>query len=597
MSPRYAVNVSRVLSLPPQQSRVDGNLGGSRGSVLFLADLACGHGEARRKELEPGPGVRLAALSLAPRDLDARRAEVTPSHPTHDPDPSLGDSGIRVDSTLVLTSCSIRAKLHHCNPQTRSAMKSLCALGLPIAIVLIPSPANHAQTIVNPEVSGTWDVSGNPYIAPVGCTILQGAVLTVQPGVVLKLGPDTAFTVKGRLIALGTHGSRISIQGYTNTSLWNRIYFDSTSSGSVLTYCDISDAKTGLWLNSADNNDTLNVSVFNSTFRNCVDTAIYCEAVAGARADVHIDDITFIFVGTYPTIAPVIRNCSFTDCGDGVVCKVVGAYAEGRWSRGTAYSYVAPTVHNSAFRNLTGYALRLLVGTYPGASTGVFQNNVVYECGGGISTQDPYDIVVKNNIFYGNTEAVVRTGLSSSAVAYNCFFQNAITFTGYAGYGMPVMQNRNGDLCDGVYNIFNDPRVLDTNTYKLTQNSPAIDAGDGNWEYRDVPGDVSQGSEINDLGIWGGSDAANWLENVPKSPVTLRINRGHEGIVLTWQAVPRNRYQTYYKRSVTEPSWTKLSSEFAYANNNIISVTNSNSGTYDTVTMFCVESLGKSVSQ
>jgi hypothetical protein len=51
-------------------------------------------------------------------------------------------------------------------------------------------------------------------------------------------------------------------------------------------------------------------------------------------------------------------------------------------------------------------------------------------------------------------------------ISYNCFFNKTANFSGgYPGiYGIPIQNNHNGDLCDAFFNIFLDPRFLDTNT-------------------------------------------------------------------------------------------------------------------------------------
>jgi hypothetical protein len=95
---------------------------------------------------------------------------------------------------------------------------------------------------------------------------------------------------------------------------------------------------------------------------------------------------------------------------------------------------------------------------------------------------------------------------------FNCLFQNAKNFSGFPGaFGLPLIANNNGTPCDVFYNIFVDPKFTDTNTYRLANNSPSIDAGDPT--IADVCFAISRGSTISDIGAYGGPDACGWLTN------------------------------------------------------------------------------------
>lgn len=220
------------------------------------------------------------------------------------------------------------------------------------------------------------------------------------------------------------------------------------------------------------------------------------------------------------TVAPEIHNCIFDTRGDG--CHFTVGFISYNPSFPPGDAYANPHISGNVFKNLPpqgcGIALRLSASYTSAPSTNlsrpIFVNNTVIRNCIGVGVLSPnFSPVIRNNIFTNSNIAIYRIDSSPTPdVRYNCFYCNGIDFGGYPGaYGVPVIANHNGDPCDVFFNIFLDPRFLNTNRFPLSNSSPCIDAGDP--AIADVCFQFSRGSAISDIGAYGGPDACGWLTN------------------------------------------------------------------------------------
>ena len=117
----------------------------------------------------------------------------------------------------------------------------------------------YAQTIITgPNVSGTWNLAGSPYIIQTQVTVAAADMLIIEPGVVIRFQPSTKLRINGQLIASGTSNAPITFQATDTTNWsndttpnggWNGIHFHpyagSGTDQSQLKYCIIEDGKYG----------------------------------------------------------------------------------------------------------------------------------------------------------------------------------------------------------------------------------------------------------------------------------------------------------------------------------------------------------------
>lgn len=117
-------------------------------------------------------------------------------------------------------------------------MKRSTFLGAFALLWVVAAPAT-AQTTVSSDINAntTWTNIGSPYDVTATIRVLAGATLTIEPGVVVRMGAGTSLLVEGTMIADGTDVDRITFTSAAGTPAagdWNGIEFRNTSNtGSV----------------------------------------------------------------------------------------------------------------------------------------------------------------------------------------------------------------------------------------------------------------------------------------------------------------------------------------------------------------------------
>ncbi|MEZ5195592.1 MAG: hypothetical protein R2764_04115 [Bacteroidales bacterium] len=94
--------------------------------------------------------------------------------------------------------------------------------------------------IWGPEVSGTWDIAGSPYIVMDYLNIPDGETLNIEPGVVVKFNSTERFDILGCLCAEGTEELPILFTAVDPDVRWGGMYWDQTpvtNETSLLKHC------------------------------------------------------------------------------------------------------------------------------------------------------------------------------------------------------------------------------------------------------------------------------------------------------------------------------------------------------------------------
>ena len=108
-----------------------------------------------------------------------------------------------------------------------------------LIILLIPFHI-IAQTPVPPgPVSGTWNLSGSPYMVNGEIYIDQGSSLTIEAGVQVRFNGWYKFIVDGSLIAIGTETSKILFTADDISNKWHGIRIIDNNETITLDYCII----------------------------------------------------------------------------------------------------------------------------------------------------------------------------------------------------------------------------------------------------------------------------------------------------------------------------------------------------------------------
>jgi hypothetical protein len=452
------------------------------------------------------------------------------------------------------------------------------------ALVLFALGTTMAQSIAPPTINTTtWTPAGNPYILTDNSTVPAGQTLTIQPGVIVWIGENLSLTVNGSIQAIGTPTQRITFQSPVPSQYWSNIVVNLGPVTNRFKYCDFNSAYRALSLRVSSINATRFAEIWNCTFSNCLDVCISAQSIAGFTS--------FPYTSLEPDLRLSIKNCKFESSAAGCRIRVSGSRVFGGvttyfYSYGKSHSEIM----NCVFSAISGIGVQAAIGNYPGPSTLSVVNNTFVNVHQSLATGDPWDVSVVNNIVSDSTIAVERTGSLSQEVSYNCFFNNATNFIGYPStYGQAILQNRNGTPCDLLFNIFQDPLFVGANDFHLGDGSPCIDAGDTtNPNYGDLCFDVSRGTEISDLGAYGGPDACNWLDVVPLLSTSPWMTRSNSVPAMVWDAIPRSTYRIQYITNATDTQWKNLMDLIAVEKRTARTLSATNSESY-----FRIQSLGR----
>ncbi len=414
------------------------------------------------------------------------------------------------------------------NPPTNfpNPTKTTCQLALWLLTLAGSLHLARADTFVSGNVSGTWTKMGSRYILVGNCTVPSGQSLTIQPGVTVVIGQGLGINVEGQILAIGTAAERITIQGANSSLYWDKVLINYTGPAqSSFVNCDISGATNAVYLNVYQVSATMAPRISGCVFSNCMGACVYGSASAAGS----------IYGVVQANLNPIIANCYFQNSTSGIVFCISGNRPSGAYpGQGTA----SPLIANNVFNAITGPGITFQmdpVAYAPAASNPKTVNSVFQQCG--VSVQRNVDLTS-----------------FSDEVSYNCFYNNQTNFVGYPSgvYGTICCVNPNGTPCDLVNNIFTDPLFAQPVTYTLATNSPCIDAGNPAAAYLDGCFPPSQGTTVNDIGIYGGPNACGWLTNEVKS-FSLTAQE-YVGVTITPSAA--GRYRLEYINSLVNPPAT-----------------------------------------
>jgi parallel beta-helix repeat protein len=119
-----------------------------------------------------------------------------------------------------------------------------------VLLLILNSSNASAETYVYQDISGskTWNEAGSPYIVNDSIEILPGATLTIGSNVTVMVDGGEGITVSGKIIAQGTAAKWIDFTTNATSPFgyWDGLYFNSASTGSVLSYVIVQNASTGV---------------------------------------------------------------------------------------------------------------------------------------------------------------------------------------------------------------------------------------------------------------------------------------------------------------------------------------------------------------
>jgi hypothetical protein len=114
--------------------------------------------------------------------------------------------------------------------------------------IFIQRNVNAQTNIAAGNVSGTWNISGSPYLIQGHIFIPSGSTLTIDPGVKVLFQGHYKLNIQGRILAIGNNIDSIYF-GVPNSLIWPGwwgLRFELTTAvqdSSILDYCIIKNGK------------------------------------------------------------------------------------------------------------------------------------------------------------------------------------------------------------------------------------------------------------------------------------------------------------------------------------------------------------------
>jgi len=140
-------------------------------------------------------------------------------------------------------SISSSTALWGCSAHPRRRFHFLCYIVTLLASLSLGfNPTiGYADTEVEGEVSGVWDVDGSPYIVVDSTWVLNGDTLSIEAGVQILFRDANGLTVSGLLLSYGEEDDTITFLPEEEDDEWEGIYIHDDATAD-LAYCIIDNA-------------------------------------------------------------------------------------------------------------------------------------------------------------------------------------------------------------------------------------------------------------------------------------------------------------------------------------------------------------------
>lgn len=363
-----------------------------------------------------------------------------------------------------------------------------------LLVVFFITSISFSQTSIPPgNVSGTWLLSGSPYLVNGDITIISGSTLTIEPGVIVAFQGNYKLTVNGRLMAIGTMNDTIVFTAVDTSVGWHGIrfsYIDTNGmDSSKLIYCRLSSGKS-VGPTSADMRGGAVYAEGSSKilFSSCMFSNNYAANDGGAvcllsGSNPNIENCTFknnmcgFFGGALYIDAsnPKIRNCIMSNG----YSSIFGAGM-------CLWNSSAPRIENCRIINNTAGAV---CGIYATANSSpviincLFSGNISNLGNGGAMGFSVANATVINCTLVNNLVAQGGAGIwiyNSTAVIQNCIIWNNIP-DAVSATGSTVTVNYS-DITGGMTGIGNfslNPLFVNSgdDPFAIQESSPCRNTG------------------------------------------------------------------------------------------------------------------------
>ncbi len=359
------------------------------------------------------------------------------------------------------------------------------------------------STDVSGEISGFWKNEYSPYIVNDDLFVRSDSQLMIEAGVTIKSN-DSNITIEGLIQTVSS--SQSEPVSFVSDTGWNGMIIVNSSQNNLLENVYFSNS-----IDTALTIENSTLTIIGSTFHNN-----NTNNRPAALAILNSDDI-------------VIKNTIFANN--------YHRYDDARSYIGTVYSSNSSLeINNSLFVNNGGDFTSILHLT--GGSTALLNNitadhnNYLSHLGQHI-LNDNSELVIENSILRGDGTLISLSNNPITTVSYSNLSG------GFAGTGNIDTEPIFVSPSAGSGNIYDGLEAV----WYLNDNSPSIDAGNPAMDFNDPENPIFQGfahfpargTIRNDMGAYGGQDAAYWLHPLLYPPENLSGElTGMEQVTLNW---------------------------------------------------------------
>ena len=294
-------------------------------------------------------------------------------------------------------------------------------------IAIFFSIAVFSQTVIPAgSISGTWTLSGSPYLIEGETTIPDGDTLTIEAGVLVEWQGSYTMFIQGQILAVGTETDSITFTAADIYAGFRSIRFIetlTTNDTSRFTYCIFRYGKVyGL---NPDCAGGAIAGLFYDKF--IIDHCLFDQNEA---TDISQDPNPAGGAIALWASSPVIRNSKFTNnvsyAGGAISCyeeshpliennEFVDNTAIGtEWGQGyggaiscyiNCHPIIRKNIYSKNLANNGGGAISLVESCNPMINNNLFDNNTSYGWGGAIEIQDTCSPqIINNTIVYNHAE-------------------------------------------------------------------------------------------------------------------------------------------------------------------------------------------------
>lgn len=364
----------------------------------------------------------------------------------------------------------------------------------------------YCQTIIENGswISGNWSVDDSPYIILGEAIIPTDSILTIEPGVEIRLNiaedfmPATMtssgnrscgwFNIKGTLLAEGTVNDSIIFTRHQSSGYWGCLRYTNNNSGSILKYCRIefggSLDVSSISLNSSnvviENSSVVSSGYFGiyckyqttSIIKSCLITNSAVGGIESFQSSTYIIDNTFSFnkntgISLYTDNYSIVENNIVINHNEHGICVYASNSVVVRGNRITDNNWC---------------------GLHWSSSSGIINYNLISGSNSGIRISGPESVyVINNTIVDNNVIGLYFYYEAKPIILNNIIFYNPATFyfafsnaNPTVAYSLLKCESLPQACNDGGYNIFNENPLFvaphDEN-FNLSGDSPCIDKG------------------------------------------------------------------------------------------------------------------------